>query len=223
MRNWAYGAARGLRNLLAATIITAGLAEAEPVVIAALGDSLTQGYGLAPDQGFVPQLQRWLEAQGADVRLINAGVSGDTTQGGLARIGWTLTYDVQGVIVALGANDMLRGIDPATAKRNLAGIIQTAQDAGVQVLLVGFSAPLNYGPEYKTAFDAAYPALAEQFDVPLYPSFLAPLAQAIQGGAAFGAYMQADGLHPNADGMAEVVQAFGPHVLALAQQIDQSR
>ena len=100
-----------------------GVAEAEPVTVAALGDSLTQGFGLTPDDGFVPQLQVWLDGQGADVQMINAGVSGDTSAGGLARLDWALSPDVDGLVVSLGANDMLRGMDPAAARENLASLM----------------------------------------------------------------------------------------------------
>ncbi|MEX0309274.1 MAG: GDSL-type esterase/lipase family protein, partial [Tateyamaria sp.] len=115
----------------------AGLAAAEPVTIAALGDSLTQGYGLPIEQGFVPQLQAWLTQAGHDVQVINAGVSGDTTQGGLSRVAWTLTPDVDAMIVALGGNDLLRGIGPEVSRANLDGIVQAATEAGVEVLVIG--------------------------------------------------------------------------------------
>ncbi len=109
--------------------------------------------------------------QGADVEVINAGVSGDTTAGGLSRVAWTLTPEVDAMIVALGGNDLLRGIVPELARSNLDGILRTAADAEVDVLLVGMEATLNYGPAYKEAFDAMYPDLAETYDVPLYPTF----------------------------------------------------
>ena len=190
---------------------------ADEVVIAALGDSLTQGYGLSADQGFVPQLETWLQAQGHAVRLINAGVSGDTTAGGPARVGWTLSDDVQALIVALGGNDLLRGLPPEAARANLEGILQAAQTAGVQVLLVGLEAPLNYGPDYKAAFDAIYPDLAEDYGVLYAPSFLAPVAAAPDRRAV----MQADGIHPNAAGVALIVEALGPPVEALIARVQQ--
>lgn len=185
-------------------------------MLAALGDSLTQGYGLVPEQGLVAQLQRWLDAQGADVRLINAGVSGDTTAGGLARVGWTLTPEVQGMIVALGGNDMLRGLDPGEARANLAGILQAADAAGVQVLMVGFEAPLNYGPDYKADFDAAYPELAADYGAVFHPSLLAPLQVQERPLTDF---LQADLLHPNPDGVALMVEALGPRVLELVERV----
>ncbi len=190
---------------------------AEEVVIAALGDSLTQGYGLPAEQGFVPQLEAWLQARGHDVRLINAGVSGDTTAGGLARIGWTLTPDVQALIVTLGGNDLLRGLPPEAARANLAGILDAAGAAGVEVLLVGMEAPLNYGPDYQAAFDAIYPDLAADYGTLYVESFLAPVVAAPD----LRAVMQADGIHPNADGVALIVEALGPAVEALVTRVQQ--
>jgi acyl-CoA thioesterase-1 len=190
---------------------------ADEVVIAALGDSLTQGYGLPADQGFVPQLETWLQAQGHEVRLINAGVSGDTTAGGLARIDWTLTEDVQALIVTLGGNDLLRGLPPEAARANLAGILQAAEEAGVAVLLIGMEAPLNYGPDYKAAFDAIYPDLSAEFGTLYAASFLAPITAAPD----LRVLMQADGIHPNAAGVALIVDALGPEVEALIARVGQ--
>ena len=192
---------------------------AEQVTLAALGDSLTQGYGLPQEQGFVPQLEAWLLARGHDVAIINAGVSGDTTAGGLARVGWTLTPEVQGMIVALGGNDLLRGLDPAMSRANLAGILQAAEAAGVEVLLVGMRAPGNYGPEYKAAFDSMYPALAEEYGALLATDFFAGLA-AEGDPAAAAKLMQGDGLHPNAEGVERIVEALGPDVETLLAQVE---
>lgn len=200
--------------LMAIAFLWPMMVQAEEVVIAALGDSLTQGYGLPAQDGFVPQMQRWLDAQGADVRLINAGVSGDTTAGGLSRADWTLTPEVDGMIVTLGGNDLLRGIDPGVSRANLDGILQAARAAQVDVLLVGMRAPGNYGPQYKDAFDAIYPDLAETYDTLLAPSFFAGIG-AEQDPAAARAFMQGDGIHPNADGVARIVEVLGPDVLSL--------
>ena len=126
----AYGAARTILKLCATLGLSAGVAAAEPVTILALGDSLTQGYGLAPSDGFVPQMSRWLEEQGAEVELRNAGVSGDTTAGGLARAEWSLDETVDGMIVALGGNDLLRGVDPASSRTNLEGILEVSPWSG---------------------------------------------------------------------------------------------
>lgn len=200
--------------LMGIAFLWPGMLAAEEVVIAALGDSLTQGYGLVTEDGFVPQLQTWLQAQGADVRLINAGVSGDTTAGGLSRAAWTMTPDVDGMIVALGGNDLLRGIDPSVSRANLDGILQAAAEADVAVLLVGMQAPGNYGPEYKAAFDTIYPDLAETYETLLAPSFFAGIS-AENDLAEARAYMQADGIHPNAEGVIKIVAELGPDVLDL--------
>ncbi len=198
----------------------AGTAQAEEVVIAALGDSLTQGFGLPADQGFVPQLQAWLTDQGADVRLINAGVSGDTTAGGLARVDWTLTPEVDGMIVALGGNDLLRGLDPGQARSNIEGIMQAAEKAEVDVLLVGMQAPGNYGPAYKAQFDAIYPDLAKAYGSLFLSSFFAGLAEGegLPDLVEVRGYFQADGIHPNAEGVARIVEGFGPAVLELVNR-----
>lgn len=191
-------------------------ATAEPLTIAALGDSLTQGYGLAQPDGFVPQLEAWLLAQGADVVLINAGVSGDTTAGGASRVDWTLTPDVDAMIVALGGNDLLRGIAPEVARTNLETILRSAQAAKVEVLLVGLNAPGNYGPDYKSAFDAIYPELAAKYGALYAKNFLSGVTGA--DGRATSSHMQADGIHPNAQGVARIVTVLGPDVLALIQR-----
>ncbi len=192
-------------------------ATAEPVTIAALGDSLTQGYGLAQQDGFVPQLENWLTAQGVDVALINAGVSGDTTAGGAARVDWTLTPDVDAMIVTLGGNDLLRGIPPEVARTNLDKILNTAGQAGVEVLLIGLPAPGNYGPDYKAAFDAIYPDLAAKYGTLYAPSFLAGITGG--NGRVMPEMMQRDGIHPNAKGVLQIVEVLGPDVLALAERV----
>ena len=203
-----------------ALICLAGPALAE-VTVAALGDSLTQGYGLRQEDGFVPQLQAWLRDQGADVTVVNAGVSGDTTAGGLSRVDWTLTEDVDAMIVALGGNDLLRGIDPAASKENLDGILSAADREGVEVLMIGMTAPGNYGQDYKREFDAMYGELAGKWDVALADaSFLAPLMEMEDRDAAAASYMQSDGIHPNADGVAVIVEALGPAVLDLVERAE---
>ena len=163
---------RGVRNGLTGLLLLCGMAAAEPVTVVALGDSLTAGYGLADQaQGLVPQLENWLKARGQDVIVQNAGVSGDTTAGGLARIGWALGPDADALIVALGGNDLLRGIDPAAAKANLEGILQAAAARKLPVLLVGMKASTNFGPDYKAAFDAMYPDLAARYGTLLADDF----------------------------------------------------
>lgn len=197
-------------RIMGITLLAVVPAEAEPVTVAMLGDSLTQGYGLPPEAGLVPQLENWLRARGADIALVNAGVSGDTTAGGLSRVGWTLTPEIDGVVVALGGNDMLRGINPAVTRANLDGILTAADDAGVDAMLVGLAAPGNYGAEYRTEFDAMFPQLAQAHDVPLVRSLLAPI---IEGPDPLS-LMQPDGIHPDAEGVRLVVDALGPRVLA---------
>lgn len=216
-----YGVVEVVRKtLIAGVFVCCGFAaSAEEVVIAALGDSLTQGYGLVEQDGFVPQLERWLVGRGADVRLINAGVSGDTTAGGAARVEWTLTPEVDRMIVALGGNDLLRGLDPAVSRANLETILIAAQEASVEVLLIGMQAPGNYGPDYKQAFDAMYPELAQKYQVLFAESFFDGL-QADGDLNAAGQFMQPDGIHPNADGVARIVEALGPVVLKLVDASD---
>jgi acyl-CoA thioesterase-1 len=199
----------------------AGPVAAEPIVIAALGDSLTQGYGLPAEDGLVPQLQSWLDQNGADVQLVNAGVSGDTTAGGLSRVGWTLTPDVDGMIVALGGNDLLRGLDPSVSRANIDGILNAAQTANVEVLLIGMTAPGNYGPEYKSSFDALYPELAKQYEAEFLSNFFAGLAVngTLPDLSQVQAFFQPDGVHPNKEGVAKIVTAMGPKVLDLIEDI----
>ncbi|MEQ9260546.1 MAG: arylesterase [Roseovarius sp.] len=191
---------------------------AEDVTILALGDSLTQGYGLPEAQGFVPQLEAWLREQGADVTLINGGVSGDTTAGGAARVEWSLTPEVDAMIVTLGGNDLLRGLEPENARANLETILEAAEAREVEVLLVGMQAPGNYGADYKAAFDAIYPDLADEYSTLLAGSFFMGLD--MSDPAAARALFQPDGIHPNAEGVAWIVDALGPYVLELVSIID---
>ncbi|HEY8016238.1 MAG TPA: arylesterase [Dongiaceae bacterium] len=191
--------------VLLAVIVQLGAfgAQAAPVKILALGDSLTAGYGLPAGEGFVPQLEKALRAQGLDARVLDGGVSGDTTAGGLARLDWALAEDPQVVIVELGANDALRGLDPGQAKSNLDAILAKLTAQHRAVLLAGMLAPRNLGADYVTAFDAIYPDLAKHYGVGLYPFFL-------EGVAANPALNQADGLHPTAEGVAIIVRGILP-------------
>lgn len=204
--------ARRFRNATALLIFMIFPAFAEPVTLLALGDSLTAGYGLPPEQGLVPQLQGWLTANGTEAVVVNAGVSGDTTAGGLSRLDWSLTPDVDALMVTLGGNDMLRGLPPEEARSNLAAILAGAKAKGVPVLLVGMQAPGNYGVEYKTAFDAIYPDLAAEYGVTLYPFFFQGLAAGKPDPAGLQPFMQADAIHPNAEGVARIVADLGPAV-----------
>lgn len=191
---------------------------AEPVTLLAFGDSLTQGYGLADRDGFVPTLEAWLQAEGADVIVINGGVSGDTTAGGAARIAWSLTPEVDAVLVALGGNDLLRGIDPAETRANLDAILTEIGAQGLPALLVGMEATGNYGENFKTAFDAIYPDLARAHDVPLFGQFLQGLVDLEDRQAALRDYFQPDATHPNAEGVTLIVESMGPAVLGLVSQ-----
>ena len=193
------------------TLMLAGGAQAEQRVVA-FGDSLTAGFGLPEEEGFVPQLENWLQRQGADVTVINAGVSGDTTAGGYSRVEWVLAEGADLVILELGANDMLRGVSPAEARRNLDGILEIITAREIDVLIAGMLAPPNYGAEYRAEFDSIYPDLAEKYDVALYPFFLAGLGQA-EGVADLFSMMQSDGMHPNAKGVEKIVADIGPVVL----------
>jgi acyl-CoA thioesterase-1 len=203
-----------LVNGMAATLLGAsllsGVARAEPVTILALGDSLTAGYGLAPQDGFAAQLERALEARGIEARVIDAGVSGDTTAGGRERLDWALADDPDVALVELGANDGLRGMDPAATRDNLGAILATLRDRGVPALLLGMLAPPNLGRAYGEGFDRIYPDLAARYGVPLYPFFLA-------GVAADDALNQPDGLHPTREGVAVIVEGVLPYVVDLVE------
>jgi acyl-CoA thioesterase I len=180
-------------------------AQSTPVKLAILGDSLAAGYGVKPEQSIPARLEAALKAQGRPVAVINHGVSGDTTAGGLDRVDWMLADKPDIVMVELGANDALRGLDPATAERNLDAIITKLKAAGVTVWLAGMLAPRNFGPEYTRQFDGLYKRLAEKYNVPLYPFFLDGVAQD-------AALNQADGIHPNPKGVDIVVERLLPFV-----------
>ncbi len=215
-----YGVAALQSKLAVAVLLSwASVAQAEPVEIVALGDSLTAGYGLPRENGFVPQMQAWLRDRGHDVTIVNAGVSGDTTAGGLARVEWSLEDSTDGMIVALGGNDLLRGIDPANSRANLDGILEVAAADDLPVLLVGLRAPGNYGPQFKTAFDAMYPDLAKQYGTLYFAEFFEGLAEGERRPQDVRAFMQSDGIHPNAEGVKRIVAAMGPSVEALIERV----
>ncbi len=173
--------------------------------ILAFGDSLTAGFGLAPDEAFPVRLAARLKADGYDVDVSNGGVSGDTTSGGLARLDWALSAHPDIVLLELGANDMLRGIDPKLAQANLDAILARLIAAHVRVLLIGMKAAGNWGAEYRQDFDEIYPALARKYRVPLYPFYL-------DGVALDEKLNQADGLHPNKAGVEVIVARIAPVV-----------
>ena len=214
-----YGLFVGLCNVL--LIILLGAASplrADPKTIVAFGDSLTQGYGLPADAGFVPQMGAWLVAQGASVRMVNAGVSGDTTAGGLARLDWTLAEPAELVIVNLGSNDMLRGLDPNLAYANLKQIMDKLEAKNMSTLLIGHLGPLNYGAEYKADYDGAFKKLAASYEMVFYPFFFKMLMEADGVTPNLQLYFQPDGMHPNAEGVQAVVSDMGPYVLRALQQ-----
>ena len=212
----AYGAGSVLRNLVMALALVVGGPAAAEVRILAFGDSLTQGYGLPEADGFVPQLQAWLRANGApDVAVVNGGVSGDTSAGGVRRIEWALTDDIDGVIVELGANDMLRGIDTAVTRENLDGILTAIAAKDLPMIVAGIPAPPNWGEEYRRAFKAMYRDLAAKHGAIFYSSFLGGLGQGREIREIMRLF-QPDGLHPNAAGVEAMVAHIGPVVLELA-------
>ncbi|SHG81162.1 arylesterase [Marivita hallyeonensis] len=217
LRWFTYGAAAATSKvrMAAVCLCTVTAAQAETVEILALGDSLTAGYGLIDQDGFVPQMRSWLEEQGLDVRLVNAGVSGDTTAGGLSRVEWSLNPGTDALIVALGGNDLLRGLDPSVSRGNLEGILQVAEENNLEVLVVGMEAPGNYGPEYKAEFDAMYPELAERFGALYFPRFFEGLYTVGETPAELRDVMQPDGIHPNETGVELIVDAMGPAVAEL--------
>ena len=176
-----------------------------------LGDSLTAGYGLASAEALPVRLEAALRRRGLDVRVINAGVSGDTTAGGLARLDWALADRPHAVILALGANDALRVIDPAITRANLDRLLGALAERGLPVLLAGMLAPRNLGSEFGAKFDAIYPELADRHGVLLYPFLLDGVATAPE-------FNQDDGLHPNPAGVAVIVQRMVPSVLCLVQR-----
>jgi acyl-CoA thioesterase I len=181
-------------------------AAAETQRIAAFGDSLSAGYELPAEDGFPAQLERRLKAVGLDVAVENAAVSGDTTSGGLERMDWSIPDGTDLVILELGGNDALRGIDPALTRANLDTMIKRLKDRGMTVILAGMLAPPNMGASFAAAFNAMYPELAALHGVALYPFFL-------DGVAATPTLLLSDGIHPNKDGVARIVDGIAPLVI----------
>jgi acyl-CoA thioesterase-1 len=181
---------------------------AETITLLALGDSLTAGLGLDPEQAFPAKLEAALKAKGHDVVVMNAGVSGDTTAQGAARLDWSLSEDVDAVLVELGANDALRGLPVDQAEMALDDILGKLKTLNLPTLVLGMRAPPNLGPEYAAAFEAMYPKLATKHGAALYPFFL-------EGVAADAKLNQADGIHPNVAGVDEIVKRVQPDVEAV--------
>lgn len=206
-------------RILFAALLAAGLALSTGAAratddIVAFGDSLIAGHELGPGESFPDRLEKVLRERGHDVAVANAGVSGDTTSGGLARLDWSVPEDTDIVILELGANDMLRGLSPDATEDNLDAMIAQLKERGVRVLLAGMLAAPNLGDDYAQAFDAIYPRLAERHDVPLHPFFL-------DGVAANRSLLLEDGMHPNADGVDHMVETMLPAVEALLEADDE--
>lgn len=178
-------------------------AAAEPVQIVGFGDSLMAGYGLQPGESFPEKLEKALRAKGHDVVIVNAGVSGDTSSGGLARLEWSVPDGTDLVILELGGNDMLRGVSPEITEKNLDEMISRLKKRNIRVFLAGMRAAPNLGSDYAAAFDGIYPRLAEKHGVPLFPFFL-------DGVAADRSFLLEDGMHPNAAGIERMVERFLP-------------
>ena len=182
------------------------------IKVVALGDSLTAGYQLSGTAAFPAQLERALKARGLAVEVANAGVSGDTSSGGLARLDWSVPAGTDAVILELGANDMLRGFNPKVTREALSEIVRRLKARNIEVLLCGMRAAPNLGPDFVRAFDAIYPELAAANDVPLYPFFL-------EGVVADSKLNIGDGLHPTAAGVARIVSGILPKVEALLARV----
>jgi acyl-CoA thioesterase I len=189
---------------------------AKPLKVVVLGDSLSAGLGLAGADAFPAKLQKALKTNGINVDMINAGVSGDTSSGGRDRLDWSVPEGIDAVIVELGANDALRGIDPAVTRAALSDILNRLKARKIAVLLCGMLAPPNYGSDYSARFNAIYPDLAKAFAVPLYPFFL-------QGVAADAKLNQADGMHPTAEGVDAIVKNILPTVQSFLGAISGQR
>ena len=202
----------GLMTAASAQTPDQGKASAKPIKMVVLGDSLSAGYGLPGPAAFPVRLQKALEAKGIKVEMTNAGVSGDTASGGRERLDWSVPDGTRAVIVELGANDALRGIDPAVTRAALSDILRRLKARNIAVMLCGMLSPPNYGQDYAERFDKIYPDLAKAFDVPLYPFFL-------DGVAADARLNQADGIHPTPQGVDVIVHSIMPTVEAFLRPL----
>lgn len=194
-------------------IFTVNAHAKKQIQIVAFGDSLTAGYQLPPSASFPAQLEKTLKTKGYDIKITNAGVSGDTTNGGLARFDWAIPDNTDIVILELGANDALRGISPEQTKQNLDKTLHKLRSKGIIILLAGMKAPGSLGEEYTKAFDQIYPDLAKKYNISLYPFFL-------EGVALRPKLNLSDGIHPNREGVAIIVKNILPHIEALIKQVD---
>ena len=218
MRSFAHMLVLGMLLMAAGTAFaqTSAARETKPIKMVVLGDSLSAGLGLSASSAFPARLQKSLETKGIAVDMINAGVSGDTTSGGRDRLDWSVPEGTEAVILELGANDALRGIDPRVTRAALTDILTRLKARKIAVLLCGMVAPPNYGSEYSARFNAIYPDLAKSFGVPLYPFFL-------EGVATDAKLNQADGLHPTAEGVDVIVKNILPTVEAFLGAISGQR
>jgi acyl-CoA thioesterase I len=198
--------------VLMAALLSAGPVFAQPVKMVVLGDSLSAGLGLSGPAAFPARLQKSLKDNGIEVDMINAGVSGDTSSGGRDRLDWSVPEGTEAVLVELGANDAMRGTDPAVTRAALSDIVSRLKARKIAVMLCGMLAPPNYGQDYAARFNTIYPDLAKKFDVPLYPFFL-------DGVAADPKLNQADGIHPTAEGVDIIVTKILPTVQAFLGSI----
>lgn len=208
----------GISLVMAAIVLcpSRGACAGPEVHILAFGDSLTAGYNLPPSKSFAAQLEQRLLEQGARVRITNAGLSGDTSSGGRDRLAWSLEDKPDLVILELGANDGLRGLDPGRMRENLDAMIREIRESGARIILAGMKAPVNWGAAYRLEFENVFPELAEKHGVALYPFFL-------DGVITDPALLLEDGLHPNADGVARIVDGILPVVLKELDGLAQGR
>lgn len=195
---------------------TSAASNSKIIRIVVLGDSLTAGYGLRPSQAFPRKLGLALKKRGHNVRIVNAGVSGDTTAAGLARLDWAITKDTDAVIVELGGNDILRGLPPQKAQKNLDRIFRKIRKRGIELMIAGMIAPVNLGEKYRNSFDSIFPTLAKKYSAVYYPFFLKGVA--MQQGL-----NQGDGIHPNSKGVAVIVKNILPKVEELIQRVERRR
>lgn len=201
---------RAFFTALICVVAAAGQAAADTFRIVGFGDSLMAGYNLGPDEGFPQKLEAALKARGHDVSVANAGVSGDTTAGGLSRLDWSVPDGTDLVILELGANDMLRGLSPQTAEANLDKMMASLQQRGIGIVLAGMLAAPNLGSEYGTAFNEMFPRLAKKYDAPLIPFFL-------DGVTGNRSMLLEDGMHPNAEGVDRMVEGALPVIEPLVK------
>ncbi|WP_181705096.1 arylesterase [Chthonobacter rhizosphaerae] len=202
-----------LVHLLLAPLVSAAPAAADTVRLVAFGDSLTAGYGLSPREAFPARLEAALKARGHDVAVVNAGVSGDTVAAGLARVDWTFSEPFDGAIVELGANDALRGLDPARTRADFDRLVGRIAETGKPILIAGMLAPPNLGEDYGRAFNSIFPDTAEKYGALLYPFFL-------DGVVADRRLNQPDGIHPTAEGVDIIVERILPSVEDLLRRIE---